>query len=340
MRSGHGKETDNRTIFYTPHGMPPALCLLCQWQITGIPSVAQPEDIPRRIAEWTGSASSSVKQKEAAFFGGSFTGLPRDLQVSYLREARGQKEAGAIDAIRLSTRPDYIDEESVNLLLEYSVDTVELGAQSFNDDILTRARRGHNAEDIRTAAKLITARGLNLVIQLMPGLPGDTREISLASARSALGLDPSGVRLYPAVVLAGTELEEMMKKRSYTPLTLDEAVEWGADQFGLFHEASIPVIRIGLHPFSPEQELTVIAGPYSTSLGFMIKARYRRRWMIEHIESLEHSPEDTDIEVQVPDHELPEYIGHRRENILFIKDKFKLRSLSMISGTKNSIKVI
>jgi len=327
--------------FFIPHMGCPQRCAFCsQWQVSGAASVPEPEDIPRRIAEWTRSASSSIKHKEAAFFGGSFTGLPRDLQVRYLKEARGQKDAGAINAIRLSTRPDYIDEESISLLLEYSVDTVELGAQSFNDDILTRSRRGHSADDIRTAAKLINARGLNLVIQLMPGLPGDTREISLESARSALRLKPSAVRLYPTVVLADTELEKMMKAKNFTPLTLEEAVEWGADQLALFHEASIPVIRIGLHPFSPEQELKIIAGPYSTSLGFMVKARYRRRLLMKHFEGLERSPEGTDIEVQVPDHQLPEYIGHRRENILFIKEHFKLHSFAIVPGTENKIPVV
>lgn len=167
----------------------------------------------------------------------------------------------------------------------------------------------------------------------MPGLPGDTREISLQSAGRAAALSPSAVRLYPTVVLKGTELEEMMISGKFTPLTLEEAIEWGADQFALFHRKSIPVIRMGLHPLAPDQEIKITAGPYHTSLGFMIKSRYRRRELATLIEDYSQKTPSPDLKVMVPPREVPEYIGQKRENVNYLEDRFNLNSIAIVEGT-------
>ena len=324
--------------FFIPHQGCPRRCAFCaQWKTSGAVKLPAPEDIPGTVARYRESAPATVTRFETAFFGGSFTGLRRDLQAAYLEQARAIKQQGLLHAIRLSTRPDYIDKEIISFLREFSVDTVELGAQSFHDEILERANRGHNAADTFRASELIKKAGLNLVIQLMPGLPGDSRERSLASAKKALALEPAAVRLYPTVVLAGTELEKMMNKGSFTPLSLEQAVEWSADQFTLFHEADIPVIRIGLHPVTPEEEHQVVAGPYSTSLGFQVRSRYRRR-LLEG--TLEKAPDLSSAEalcITVPEKLLPEYIGHRRDNIRYLEKKFTLAKLRIHPSKERDI---
>lgn len=323
--------------FFIPHQGCPHRCAFCaQWPATGAARLPRPADMPARVDEYLGDISPTVEQKEIAFFGGSFTGLPPDLQRDYLTEASALKKEKRIDAIRLSTRPDYIDHERLDLLEEYSVDTVEIGAQSFHDHILERSRRGHSAAHIRDAAALIRDRGFDLVIQLMPGLPGDTRERSLKSAKEAAALSPSAVRLYPAVVLAGTELEEMLEKDEFTPLTIEEAVTWGADQYALFKEKGIPVIRMGLHPFSDDQLQTVIAGPYHVSLGFFIKSRYRRNYLEEALKKPSSVQRGKKIEVRVPPRDLTEYIGHRRENVTWLCERFGLDDLVITAGGKIS----
>ena len=183
---------------------------------------------------------------EAAFYGGSFTGLDIDEQSAYLAVTMEYKEKGLIDKIHLSTRPDYIDREILDNLKAYGVDTIELGVQSFDDDVLRYSNRGHTSADVYKAVELIKEYGFELGIQLMIGLPGDTMETCVYSARETAGLGPALARLYPTIVLDDTELYEMYRRGEYLPLSREEAVSRTKEMYKILDDAGITIMRVGL----------------------------------------------------------------------------------------------
>lgn len=183
---------------------------------------------------------------EAAFYGGSFTGLPLELQRELLSTVLPYKQAGRINKIRISTRPDYINQEILDLLRLYSVDIIELGVQSFDDKVLAMSNRGHTVRQTIDACQLVQMNGFSLGIQLMIGLPGDSKEIAYQSAVKTVNIKPDFVRIYPTVVLEGSQLATMYRQNNYIPLTTEQAVDIAKDMVRLLHQEKIPIIRLGL----------------------------------------------------------------------------------------------
>jgi histone acetyltransferase (RNA polymerase elongator complex component) len=305
--------------FYIPHLGCPHECVFCnQRTITGTAYCASADEIHKKVISWRQSVSGETVL-EIGFFGGSFTGLDPVLQEEYLDRARTCLDGGLIDSIRLSTRPDYIDASVCERLVHYRVKTVELGVQSFDSQVLLRAKRGHTTEDIYHAAKLLSLHGLDCVIQLMPGLQGDSFEISVDSAHRATELHPSAVRIYPAVVIEHTELAELYRSGEFTPLTLEEAVDRCAAMKEIFDKAEIPVIRMGLHPIKDESS-AVIAGPYHPAFGFLVKSRLRRNELAGIMRANEYSGQK--VHLILPHLNAEEYIGSGKENIRWLSDSF------------------
>jgi histone acetyltransferase (RNA polymerase elongator complex component) len=199
---------------------------------------------------------------EAAFYGGSFTGLPFATQQELLSTVKPYKQSGEIQKIRLSTRPDYINAEVLRLLQDNTVDIIELGVQSFDDEVLLLSARGHTAEQTVNACRMIRDSGFSLGIQLMIGLPGDTREKALQSTFRTVDMKPDFVRIYPTVVLADTQLAEMYQQGVYSPLPLDDAVEIVKEMVRIFSHNNIPIIRIGLKSTDNICIATDLAGAY------------------------------------------------------------------------------
>lgn len=187
-----------------------------------------------------------IKTVEMAFFGGSFTGMPVKLQSEYLEIAQHYKKQGVIDKIRLSTRPDYIDEQILDFLKSYAVDIIELGVQSFNDDVLALSKRGHGSAVIYKSAALIKEYGFTLGIQLMIGLPGDSPEKAAYSARKTAELRPEIARIYPTMVIRDTALCEMYQQGTYQIWPLAEMVSCAGAMCRILRGAGVNVIRIGL----------------------------------------------------------------------------------------------
>lgn len=202
---------------FIPHKGCPNDCIFCnQRKITARSAAVSPEDVRTTIRTWL-TTLQDVPVVEAAFYGGSFTGIPLEEQRAYLEVAREYKENGAIQKIHLSTRPDYITPEILDNLKEYSVDTIELGVQSFDEDVLRQSRRGHTVQQVYDAVAQIQDYGFELGIQLMIGLPGDTMEKCLHSTRETARLRPQLARLYPTIVLDETDLYEEYRQGMYTP---------------------------------------------------------------------------------------------------------------------------
>lgn len=204
---------------------------------------------------------------EIGFFGGNFTGLEMDEQEKYLEVAKPYLDGGMIQGIRLSTRPDYISEEGLHLLKKYGVTTIELGAQSLDEEVLVQAARGHTAEDIEMASHMITSHGFRLGLQMMIGLPGDTLAKAIFTAKRIIELGASETRIYPVLVIRDTKLEEWYHEGKYTPLTLEDTILWLKCIIPVFEEAGVEVTRVGLHSsvgLLSGKEL--VAGPFHTSI--------------------------------------------------------------------------
>ncbi len=286
---------------FIPHYGCPHRCVFCdQRTITGVaapPGGAEVAAIiaactagPRREGEW-----------EAAFYGGSFTCLPPARQRELLAPAKAALDRGEIVAIRLSTRPDAVDASIVALLKAFGVGTVELGAQSMDDRVLAAAARGHTAAHTTAAVGALRAGGLSVGLQLMPGLPGEDWPSFLATAAAALALRPDFLRIYPAVVLAGTELAAMYTAGAYRPLAIDAAVARAAYLKVSSENLAIPVIRVGLQA-SKELSGSIVAGPYHPAFGAMVEAYLFRVMVAGLLEKiapgpsapvLRHHPRDT-----------------------------------------------
>ena len=186
-----------------------------------------------------------AKNAEIAFFGGSFTAIDREYMISLLDAAR--EFEGVFSGIRISTRPDAIDAEILALLKEYGVAAIELGAQSMDDHVLALNERGHSAEDVRTASRLIKSFGFSLGLQMMTGLYGSDFDKDRHTAEEFIALEPDTVRIYPTVVMKGTALEKYFLNGSYKPYTLKESVELCAELIRKFEDNKINIIRVGLH---------------------------------------------------------------------------------------------
>ncbi len=233
---------------FIPHRGCPNDCVFCnQKAITARSADVTPEDVKKLIERYMPTLRGrGLKTIEVAFFGGSFTGIPMEEQSAFLAVAKEYKDAGLIDKIHMSTRPDYIDKSILDNLASFDADTIELGVQSFSPEVLAASNRGHTVEAVYRACDLIKEYGFELGIQLMIGLPEDTKERCLFSAAETVRIAPSIARLYPTIVLNDTELYNMYRAGSYTPLTTDEAVDITKDMYRMLDDAGINIIRVGL----------------------------------------------------------------------------------------------
>lgn len=320
---------------FIPHMGCPNTCVFCdQRRISGTCDPVAASNIRETIEKYL-STSSSEDYLEIAFFGGSFTGIPRNQMMAYLDVAKEYLEKGVVSSIRLSTRPDYIDHEVLDILERYGVKIIELGVQSMDEDVLARSKRGHTGEDVVKAVQLIRDFGFEYGIQIMPGLPGDTLEKTLETANKVVELAPGQVRIYPAIVLKGTEMEKMYQEGSYTPLALEEAVRWCAVMVTMFREAGIRIIRIGLH-YSELLEDAVVAGPFHPAFGEMVDARVILNRIMDVIEE-DGLMSCSGIEIHTWKGALSKTLGHKRVNIKALKEKYgytdiKVREEDLLSG--------
>ena len=233
---------------FIPHRGCPNDCVFCnQKKITARTADVTPDDARKIIDQYLVTLEGrELDCIEVAFFGGSFTGIPIEEQSAFLAVADSYKQAGRIDKIHMSTRPDYISKGILDNLKRYHADVIELGVQSFDPEVLLVSKRGHSVEDVERAAKLIHEYGFTLGIQLMIGLPGDSKEKCLESARRAVALKPEIARLYPTVVINETELADMYRAGTYKALTTEEAVDITKDMYRILTGGGVQVIRVGL----------------------------------------------------------------------------------------------
>jgi histone acetyltransferase (RNA polymerase elongator complex component) len=260
-------------IFIMNRGCPNR-CVFCNERITGGDYEEINEDLfNRTVEEYLKSRRNTQSQEvQIAFYGGNFTGMEAWLQDKLLAYALPFIKKGIVASIRISTRPDWINERSLAFLKKRYVKTIEIGAQSLNDEVLLLSGRGHTSEQVKKAIYSLKVSGFEAGIHLMAGLPGDTKVSFMKSISETVELRPDMVRIHPTVVLKKTKLAELYEQGLYQPMSMDEAVDWCKDALLLFKLAHIPVIRIGLHT-TPEMVLEkgIVSGPFHPAFRTLVE---------------------------------------------------------------------
>ncbi|MBQ6752268.1 MAG: radical SAM protein [Clostridia bacterium] len=305
----------NIALFVAHVGCPHQCSFCNQHIITGKEETATAADVDRAVKT---ALDSGCRDGQLAFFGGSFTAIDRPYMMSLLEAAKPHIGAGEITGIRVSTRPDAIDEEVLEILKEYGVEAIELGAQSMSDEVLRRNRRGHTADDVRRASELIKSRGFEFGLQMMTGLSGDTDEGAVFTARELIKLQPATVRIYPTVVLEHTELARLYEKGEYRPQSLDEAVNLCARLLLMFEEAGISVIRLGLHSGGNVED-GYIAGAYHPAMRELVEGKLYFDKALSLLREYEGGPSHN-YKIFVNPKEISKMTGQKRQNIVQLKD--------------------
>ena len=246
----------NISIFI-PHIGCPHKCSFCdQHTISGAQHLPDGNEV-REICSKALTEVRSPEDTEIAFFGGSFTAIPRDYMTELLEAAHEFVGEGKFRGIRCSTRPDCISREILELLKSYGVTAIELGAQSMSDKVLEANERGHTAEDVFRASGLIREYGFELGLQMMIGLYKSNGDDEYGTMEKILEIHPDTVRIYPVVILKGTKLAGLLESGEYQLFDgpsedgyvpgFDDVVAVAATFLEEFEKNGISVIKCGLH---------------------------------------------------------------------------------------------
>ncbi len=305
MKTNHA----NISLFVTHMGCPHQCSFCNQKTISGSVKALTPDDVSATLHK-ASRDGLNPETTEIAFFGGSFTAIEREYMLSLLESAKPFLDKGLFNGIRISTRPDAINEEILRILKDYGVTAIELGAQSTDEDVLSLNRRGHTRADIFNASRLIKENGFSLGLQMMTGLLGDTDEKSLKTAEDIISIKPDTVRIYPTITLEGTYLGELYKKGEYTPQTLENAVSLCARLLKMFYDESINIIRLGLHSGGNVED-GYLAGPYHAAFGELCQGEV---YLDEAKLLLENLPKG-EFTLLVNPKEISKMTGQKKKNI-------------------------
>lgn len=302
------------------------MCVFCnQEKITGIETNLKTKDIKKIIDDnlkWL--PNNSIK--EVAFFGGTFTALPLSLQKEYLKEVKSYIDSGLINGIRLSTRPDSINDENLEILKNYGVTTIELGVQSLDNKVLKLSERGYTEDIVFRAAELIKKHEIKLGIQIMPGLPGSSDESDIATANKVVKINPDMARIYPTLVINKTKLETMYKNGEYKEKHLEESVNLNLKIVALFELNDIKIIRVGLQPSDDLRADGVIkAGPFHPAYKELIETEIHYNFFMKLLEQYEH------LNIKSHEKNISKLVGLKKKNKIRLKNKINIEIDSHIS---------
>ncbi len=333
---------------FVPHLGCPQCCTFCnQRTISGEQKQVTAQDVKNTIEYYLESFKEKNKYVEVAFFGGSFTAIEVEKQKELLEAVQPYIKEKKVDSIRLSTRPDAINKQILKMLKKYKVKTIELGVQSANNYILNRCKRGHTFEDVKKASKQIKWYGFNLGHQMMVGLPDSSEKDDIQTAKDLIKLKPKMVRIYPVLVIKGTELEREYQNKEFIPLTVSQAVERSKEILKLFAKKKIQVIRIGLQntetiadPTSKESE--VVAGPYHPAFGQLVEDSIWYDKIVKEIKKINANV--VRVEIQTNTKNINNVVGHKKENLEKLKDTYAViataKENSNIKPGKFKLKVL
>lgn len=314
----------------------PHRCIFCNQQISGDQGPADwtDESFHEKIITFLASRSpkaQQVKGVQIAFYGGNFTGLAVAEQDRLLGLAHRHVEKGAVESIRISTRPDALHVPDLERLAAFGVKTVELGVQSFVNRVLEASRRGHTAEDVERTVGLLKNYGFEVILHLMVGLPGDNRRGFGETVARTIALRPGGVRIHPTLVLADTPLAEDFRRGRYQPLSLGEAVDLCKEACRRFQKAAITVIRLGLQA---TEMMTisgaVLGGPYHPAFGSLVAEAL---WLERAVALLDGADvRDKRVTMHVPERQESAFRGNKNSNVEMLKKRFRFAALEIKPG--------
>ena len=332
---------------FVPHLGCPNDCIFCnQKSISGQKENMTKEKAKEIIEDYLENIKAEEAEVEIAFYGGSFTAIEAKQQEELLETAYQYIQAGKVESIRISTRPDAIDKETLKRLKKYKVKTIELGVQSANDYILKRSNRGHNFATVKKASKMIRWNGFKLGHQMMVGLPESTRIDEINTAKALIKLKPKMVRIYPVLIVKNTRLEEEYNQGKYEPLPLVQAVEVCKELVRMFADKKIDIIRVGLQnteeiaePGTKESE--VVAGPYHPAFRQLVESALWYDAVVGKIKKLNVKVKEVEVTVNPIDSN--NVIGHKKENVLKLKETYDvdliLRQDEAIKQGKSKIEI-
>lgn len=308
----------NNISIFVPHIGCPHKCAFCdQHTISGAQKAPTADEV-KTVCVGALKQIKHPENTEIAFFGGSFTAIPRGYMIQLLQAASEFVGSSKFCGIRISTRPDYIDDEVLQILKKYGVTAIELGAQSMNDEVLFANERGHTAEDVVKASQLIRQSGFELGLQMMTGLYKSTLQSDMATAQKIVQLSPDTVRIYPTVVLKGTHLAQLFLQGEYVLSPFEDMVKLCADLLTFFEENGIRVIKCGLHS-SEFVERDMVAGYYHQAFRELCESEiYKQK--IEKL-LLENNIQSGEVVLSVRQENLSKAAGHKKSNTEYFAKK-------------------
>ena len=318
---------------FVPHLGCPNDCVFCnQRRISGHIEPATAQTVKNAIEEAAALTPSGTK-RQLAFYGGSFTAIPEARQIELFEAAQPYLADGTISSIRLSTRADAIYGTVLKRLKKYGVTVIELGAQSMCDRVLELSGRGHDSAAVADSSRLIKAAGFDLILQMMTGLPGDTDESCIETAKKIIDLAPNGVRIYPTVIVRDTVLCDMWRAGTYKEHTVEDAVRVCSKIVPLFNEAGVPIIRMGLNPTEDLSGGDALGGAYHPALGELVHSRI----MLEKARGLlAGARPGSSVVLGVNRSDVSKMIGQHRCNVHALVSEFSLRELRIHEASVKS----
>lgn len=333
---------------FIPHLGCPNNCVFCNQR-----SISGHLDFdPGTVRDEIENALSTLGEREAeiAFFGGSFTGIDRTLMLCLLGTAKEYIECGKVSGIRLSTRPDYIDREILDILRDHGVTAVELGLQSMSDRVLTACRRGHDSSVAERACSLVREYGFELVGQMMIGLPESTMDDEIYTAEKLCRMGVTAARVYPTVVFCNTELAEMTGRGDYTPITNEEAVKRTKEVLKIFDRHGVKCLRVGLCASENlSSDDAVVGGANHSAIGELAMGEVFYDRLCEALDARsDELQKGAKVEIFVPVGATSKVVGQRKRNLCRLKEKYfekngvktvKIHEIDTLLGYNIKIKI-
>ena len=318
---------------FVPHFGCPHDCVFCnQKKITGLSTNITSDIVESTVREYLGYFKKDDAFIEVAFYGGSFTAIDIDTQSRLLEVPYKYKKRGIIDEIRLSTRPDAINDKILSNLKKYGVDTIELGVQSLDEIVLLESERGHTSDDVYDSCKLITEYGFKLGLQMMLGLPKDDIYKSLSTCMEFIKLKPDVVRIYPTLVIKDTFLENQYREGVYKPLELEDAVDISTLILMLFYINDINVIRVGLQPTENIQlGKDVVAGPFHAAFRQLVEANIYKQLLDFYLCSIFEKRDNEELIIEANKRLISLLSGQKSSNIKHWTNKHQLKRIKLYS---------
>ena len=323
---------------FVPHMGCPHDCIFCnQRKITNFIDVLDEVDIRKNIENYISYFKNKNIPIEIAFYGGSFTGLDKNLMIRYLEIAKYYIDRDYVNSIRISTRPDYISKEILDILIKYKVHTIELGVQSMTQSTLDLNNRGHNVECVYESSSLIKKYNIKLGLQMMVGLYGDTIDTVVNTAFEICKINPDFVRVYPTLTIKDTELERLYYSKEYIPMSLEDSICLCKYIYVIFKYYNIPIIRLGLQSSDNiSEDVDIVAGPYHPAFRELVESSVYRDF-IEYYMCFFDIKDD--ITIKCNNAEVSKIVGNKRSNLKYFKEKYNINiKIKTLTLEKNILK--